>query len=175
MPDLLRAACVQMNAAAPLDDTIATAERLVARAASLGAELVALPEMWNATGDAARFRAAAEPRDGRTVEAMRGWARSHGVWLLGGSISERLDEGERIGNLSLMIDPDGELVAAYRKIHLFGFDTGEAPSHLDAVAPGNGRSPSKRPLGTSVGLWPSATTCASRSSTRRSRSRARSS
>ncbi len=115
----LRAACVQLNAARPLDDTLALAERLVERAVASGATLVVLPEKWNAIGPAARMLAAAEQMDGPTVAAMRGWARLHGIWLVGGSISERLDGEDRIRNLSLAFDPAGTIVGAYRKLHMF--------------------------------------------------------
>jgi deaminated glutathione amidase len=115
----LRAACVQLNAARPLDDVLALAERLVERAVAFGANLVVLPEKWNAIGPPARMLAAAEDRDGPTVAAMSAWARRHGIWLVGGSISERLPDEERIRNLSLAFDPAGDIVAAYRKLHMF--------------------------------------------------------
>ncbi len=103
----LRAACVQLNAARPLDDVLATAGRLVERAAASGADLVVLPEKWNAIGPKERMLEAAEDLTGPTVTAMQGWAREHGIWLVGGSISERLDGEQRIRNLSLAFDPDG--------------------------------------------------------------------
>ena len=40
----LRAACVQLNAARPLDDVLATAGALVERAVASGATLIVLPE-----------------------------------------------------------------------------------------------------------------------------------
>jgi predicted amidohydrolase len=56
-----------------------------------------------------------------------------GVWLHAGSIPERTasDSGSAAGdgtlyNTSLIFSPSGELAAAYRKIHRFGFDKGEA-------------------------------------------------
>ena len=87
----LRAACVQLNAARPLDDVLATAGALVVRAAASGATLVVLPEKWNAIGPKERMLEAGEDLSGPTVAAMRGWAAQHGIWLVGGSISERLE------------------------------------------------------------------------------------
>src|SRR5881409_4068991 len=102
-----------------------TAERLVARAAATGADLVALPEKWNAIGTTEQLHAAAEPLDGgESVEGMAGWARTHGITLVGGSITERREGREKLSNTSLVFDPEGELVATYRKIHLFDVEVG---------------------------------------------------
>jgi predicted amidohydrolase len=117
--DRIRAACVQLNGGAPLDDVLATAAGLIGRAVAGGASLVALPEKWNQIGSKAHMLAAGEALDGPTVTAMRGWAREHGIWLVGGSISERLEGEARIRNLSLVLDPAGEIVGAYRKLHMF--------------------------------------------------------
>lgn len=72
--------------------------------------------------DAARQNAQA--LDGPLVEALASLAEEHKIWLHGGSIAERSTDGN-FYNTSLMFAPDGELVATYRKIHLFGFDGGE--------------------------------------------------
>ncbi|QIJ63706.1 carbon-nitrogen family hydrolase [Streptomyces sp. JB150] len=101
------------------------------RAASLvreqaGADLVVLPELWT-TGAFAyeEFGREAEPLDGPTYEAMAKAASDAGVWLHAGSIPERDPDGP-LYNTSLVFSPAGELAAAYRKIHRFGFDKGEA-------------------------------------------------
>jgi len=87
--DLLRVACVQMTSGPDKAANLETAERLVARAAATGADLVALPEKWNAIGTTEQLHAAAEALEGgESVEAMAGWARTHGITLVGGSISE---------------------------------------------------------------------------------------
>jgi nitrilase len=57
MADTLRVACVQMNAGADKAANLEKAERLVARAASTGADVVVLPEKWNAIGPPDVFRA----------------------------------------------------------------------------------------------------------------------
>ncbi|MEU3849270.1 carbon-nitrogen family hydrolase [Streptomyces sp. NPDC029554] len=101
------------------------------RAASLvrdqaGADLVVLPELWT-TGAFAydAFGTEAEPLEGPTYEAMAKAASDAGVWLHAGSIPERDPDGP-LYNTSLVFSPSGDLAAAYRKIHRFGFDKGEA-------------------------------------------------
>jgi predicted amidohydrolase len=125
MPDRIRVACVQMTSRRDKAANIETAERLLAKAASTGADVVVLPEKWNAIGDADVLHAAAEPLDGgESVEAMARWAGRHGVTLVGGSITERRDGREKLSNTSLVFDPEGNLVAGYRKIHLFDVEVG---------------------------------------------------
>ena len=70
--------------------------------------------------------AQAEPLDGPSLAAARGWARELGVHLLAGSIAERDPEaGEgRAFNASLLIGPDGADLAVYRKIHMFDVEAG---------------------------------------------------
>ena len=125
MPDRIRIACVQMTSRADKSANLETAERLVAQAAATGADVVVLPEKWNAIGDAAVYHATAEPLDGgESVAAMSRWARTHGITLVGGSIAERREGREKLSNTSLVFDPEGQLVATYRKIHLFDVEVG---------------------------------------------------
>ncbi|WP_432007222.1 carbon-nitrogen family hydrolase [Streptomyces parvus] len=101
------------------------------RAASLvvaqrGADLVVLPELWPVGAFAhTAFEAEAEPLEGPTHEAMAKAAAEAGVWLHAGSFVERAGDGT-LYNTSPVFSPEGERVAAYRKIHRFGFDQGEA-------------------------------------------------
>ncbi|MEW2293338.1 carbon-nitrogen family hydrolase [Streptomyces sp. NPDC006743] len=90
------------------------------------ADLVVLPELWT-TGAFAfeRFAGDAEPLEGPTYEVMAEAASEAGVWLHAGSIPERDADGT-LYNTSLVFSPSGGLAAAYRKIHRFGFDRGEA-------------------------------------------------
>jgi predicted amidohydrolase len=132
--DPVRATLLQID----VDPRETVAERR-ARAAALvrrqaAADLVVLPELWPVGAFAAdRFEAEAEPVDGGpTAELMSAAARDAGVWLHAGSVVERASgdsaaAGEgALYNTSLLFSPDGELHTAYRKIHRFGFDSGEA-------------------------------------------------
>ena len=60
----------------------------------------------------------------RRSRAVAGWARELGVAILAGSIPEAVDGDDHLFNTSALIGADGELVAAYRKIHLFDVDVG---------------------------------------------------
>ncbi|MBV9453817.1 MAG: carbon-nitrogen hydrolase family protein [Rubrobacter sp.] len=96
-----------------------TAERLVRYAVSAGARLVALPELWSCHGLEKVYRENAEPIPGPTTEFLGALARELDMWLLGGSILEGAPDAQRLFNTSTFFDPSGELVAVYRKIHLF--------------------------------------------------------
>jgi predicted amidohydrolase len=111
-----------------------TAERLVTQAAGTGADVVVLPEKWNAIGNARVYLENAEPIDGgESVAAMSDWARRHGITLVGGSIAERREGREKLSNTSLVFDSSGEIVALYRKIHLFDVEVGGVVYHESEV------------------------------------------
>ena len=145
MSDRITVACVQLTSRADKAANLEAAERLVERAAANRADVVVLPEKWNGIGGVETLEAIAEPlAGGESVEAMAGWARRHGVTLVGGSITERREGREKLSNTSLVFDREGELVAVYRKIHLFDVEVGghvyreseaEEPGDEAVVAP----------------------------------------
>jgi predicted amidohydrolase len=140
MADRLRVACVQFNSSPSKADNLERMEPLVARAAATGADLVLLPEKWNGLGSHEILLDVAEPlEDGETVEAMSGWARTHGITLVGGSIAERRDGREKLSNTSVVFDPEGEVAAVYRKIHMFDVEVGGvAYRESESEEPGEG-------------------------------------
>jgi predicted amidohydrolase len=119
----LRAAVVQLNSTNEKARNLGAAERLVRAAAADGAELVALPEKWNLLAAGEELIAGAEALDGPCLTAARGWASELGIHLLAGSVSER-GPGSKAFNTSVLIGPDGEDLATYRKIHMFDVDVG---------------------------------------------------
>jgi len=120
----VRVAAVQLNSNGDKARNLAAAERLVREAAGAGAEFVALPEKWNLLAGGEELVAGAEPLEGPSLTAAREWAREHRIHLLAGSVSERGAEGEKASNTSVLIGPDGDDLAVYRKIHMFDVDAG---------------------------------------------------
>ena len=120
----MRAAAVQLNSTGDKARNLAAAERLVRAAAADGAELVALPEKWNllAGGEELRRRrrAARRPEPDRRprlgARARHPPARRQHL--------PSAARGERRFNTSVLIGPDGEDLAVYRKIHMFDVDVG---------------------------------------------------
>lgn len=120
----MRVAAIQLNSTDEKERNLAAAERLVREAAAAGAEFVALPEKWNLLAGGEELADGAEPLDGPSLSAARSWASEHGIHLLAGSVSERGEEGQKASNTSVLIGPDGEDLAIYRKIHMFDVDAG---------------------------------------------------
>ena len=120
----MRAAVLQMNSGVEVDRNLEVAERLLRSAAGEGAELAVLPEKWSALAPGHVLAGLAEPLDGPVVAAVRDWARELGIAIVAGSVGERVGEGERIANTSLLIDREGEIAAVYRKIHMFDVEVG---------------------------------------------------
>ncbi|WP_131105891.1 carbon-nitrogen family hydrolase [Ornithinimicrobium sufpigmenti] len=126
-------------------------EERAARAADLVREvgrdhdLVVLPELWSAGGfaiddwqersqDLETVRAAegtegTEPDWPPALAPLAEAAKETGVVLHTGSVVERTaepgEEGRHLSNTSVVLGPDGRVCATYRKIHRFGFGSGE--------------------------------------------------
>ncbi len=105
---------------------------LVRRAARYGARLVCTPENTNFLGPHEEKVATAEPLDGPTVSRYRALAASLGITLLIGSVNERSPHPKRCYNTSVLIGPDGQIIATYRKIHLFDVDLSDEVRFLES-------------------------------------------
>ncbi len=124
----MKIAAFQMVSSPDLDENLEHARRGVAEAASAGAELVALPEYFCQMGlrDADKLKIAETPGQGPIQQALADLARTHGVWIIGGTLPlQAPGHSDRAFNSCLAFGPDGQMAARYDKIHLFRFDDGE--------------------------------------------------
>lgn len=112
------AAAIQLNASNNKKENVDKAESLVHEAARLGARLVVLPEVFSWRGLPAHEWEAAEPIPGPTTNRLAALARSLRIYILAGSILEKVAPPLPY-NTSVLLNPSGEEVARYRKIHLF--------------------------------------------------------
>jgi predicted amidohydrolase len=149
----MRAACVQLNSTDDLARNLAIADRLVREAASLGADLVCLPEKWTVYGTPDQQRAGAQTLDGEAASWAAGVARELGIDLVAGSMVERIEGAARHGNTSLHFGPDGKRRAVYRKIHLFDVEVdGRQYADSDLEQPGEEIVVSTLADGTGLGM-----------------------
>lgn len=118
-PERFVAACVQMRSADDKERNLDAAMAHVETAAAAGATLVVLPETFSWRGPAAHDHVNAERVDGPTIERLATLARRHRLTLVAGSILEHPGDDASPYNTSIVLGPDGERLAVYRKMHLF--------------------------------------------------------
>ena len=108
-----------------IDDRVHRVSQLVLDQAGK-CDLAVLPELWptGAFNDP-ELQPSAQPRTGSFVQSMQELANQASIWLHAGSFVE-VHDGNKLSNTSIVIRPDGTIATFYRKIHLFGFDKGEA-------------------------------------------------
>jgi predicted amidohydrolase len=150
MPRSYLAAVIQLCATADKLANLHKAESLVRAAASAGAKMVALPEMFNLYGRFEAIVAEAEPIPGPTSERLSAWAKRHEIYLVGGSFAERDSSTGKALNTSLIFGPDGDLLGRYCKVHLFDIDLpGRVTSReSDWIGAGRAASNTKTPVAT---------------------------
>jgi predicted amidohydrolase len=127
------AAVIQLSCTSNEDANWTAASSLIRRAAGYGAQFIVTPENTNFLGPHDQKVARAEPLDGATVGRFRALARELAVTLLVGSVNEKSDEPARCYNTSILIGPDGGLMAAYRKLHLFDVDVSDDVRFLESM------------------------------------------
>jgi deaminated glutathione amidase len=131
-------AAAQMQSQDDLDENLTCADQLVRRAAQRGATLVVLPENFAFMGVEDEKRGIAESLSadakGPILSALRGMARQNGVFVIGGGMPERSDDPARPFNTSVLVSPEGAVVASYRKIHLFDVEVGDGASYHESRA-----------------------------------------
>ena len=120
----MKVAAVQLNSGADPAANLASADRLTRAAAREGARLIVLPEKWTAMGSDDQQTAAAQTLDGPALTWARSSARELEVDLIAGSILERVPGMDKLANTSVHVDPQGELRAIYRKLHMFDVEVG---------------------------------------------------
>lgn len=114
-------AAAQMCAGPDKAANLAIAGRLATEAASRGAQLVVLPEVFAWSGPQAEEPSVAETIPGPTCEAIGALATRLGIYVVAGSILERAGD-DKVFNTCVLLGPDGAIRATYRKIHLFDVD-----------------------------------------------------
>jgi predicted amidohydrolase len=134
-----KAAMIQMRSGLTPGANVDEAARLIGEAKSSGADYVQTPEMTNilAAKRAQLFDAIVEEDADPSLAALRELARKHSLFVHIGSLALKFTP-ERAVNRSFLIDPKGEIVARYDKIHMFDVDlaNGESYRESNSYSPG---------------------------------------
>lgn len=123
MPDTSEKLAVAVAQFAPGNDkeaNLLAVRDLATEAAQLGAKLVVFPEYSShfVPELGPETVEAAEPIDGPFATALGALAKVLGIHIVAGMV-ERAASADRVSNTVIAVDPHGERVAKYRKMHLY--------------------------------------------------------
>ena len=130
----MKVAALQLCAS---DDPVANLEltiSMVQRAAEAGAQFITTPEVTNCVSSLRRRQneVLAFQENDQTLAAMCAAAAQFGVWISVGSLALKLPDDDRFTNRSFMIDPSGQIVAQYDKIHMFDVTLSETEQYRES-------------------------------------------
>jgi predicted amidohydrolase len=138
----LRVAAIQMSSQADLQANLASVEALARAAVEAGAQCLVLPENFAYFGEDDTGKLAIAERvelgppgafaDGPILASLRRIARAHEVAIVGGGMPETSPSADKVYNTSVMVAPDGAVLARYRKIHMFDVVLPDGTSYCES-------------------------------------------
>ena len=118
--ELLKIGLVQAKVSQDIDSNLDKTAKFISKAASKGAEIVCLQELFAtqyfAQAENRKFFELAEKIPNKTSKFLSGQAKSNKITLVGGSIYEK--DGKKLFNTSLIFDKTGKTICKYRKVHI---------------------------------------------------------
>ncbi len=132
----MKAALLQLNVGDDPEANLPRTVDLIAEAAGRGAGFVLTPEVTNCVSQdrAHQTRVLQHEADDLTLAGLRAAAIRHGVWLSVGSLALKTDDPDgRFANRSFLIDPAGQIVARYDKIHMFDVTVSETETYRESA------------------------------------------
>jgi predicted amidohydrolase len=124
MERMMRVASIQLKVIEESKEkSLEHASRMIRRCR--GADLILLPELWNiGFMSFDHYQEEAENQGGPTLTLLRLLARELSCYLLTGSFVEKRED--RFHNSNFLLNPKGEILGSYQKIHLFTYQSQEA-------------------------------------------------
>jgi predicted amidohydrolase len=147
------AAAIQLDSQQNKRENLKAIGELIDEAASKNAKIIGLPETITYIGVDEEVKDNAELIGGETTQLLCEKAKKYNVWLHGGSFFELVEGQDKVYNTTLLINPKGEIVAIYRKLHLFDveIDSGHSIKESNIYLPGEEIVVAKTDLG-NIGL-----------------------
>ena len=128
-----RAGLIQMRSGRTPQANLDAARTLIADARSAGADYVQTPEMTNVmeVKREVLFAAIVGEETDVCLAVFRDLARTHKLYLHVGSLAIKVSHDKAV-NRSFLIDPQGEIIARYDKIHMFDVDLANGESYRES-------------------------------------------
>ncbi|MBW0159287.1 carbon-nitrogen hydrolase family protein [Sedimentimonas flavescens] len=133
----MKAALVQLSVTDDPAANLPVTLGFIREAAGAGADFVLTPECTNllSSNRAHQNAVLRLEEDDLTLAALRAEAEALGIWLLIGSLGLKTHDADgRFANRSLLIGPQGQIVARYDKIHMFDVDVSETERYRESEA-----------------------------------------
>lgn len=132
-PNTFKAAMIQMRCGLTPAANVEAAARMIGEAKNAGADYVLTPEMTNIMAGQREqlFAAIVEEEQDASLATFRALARKLGIFVHIGSLAIKLTP-DRAANRGFVIDPKGEIVARYDKIHMFDVDLAGGESYRES-------------------------------------------
>lgn len=121
----IKIALCQMNVIDNKEENLKKAISMIKTASKKDADLIILPEMFNCPYENEKFiEYSEEAENSYTLNLISEIASEEKKYIIAGSIPEKetTSTSERIYNTSFMFNPNGEIIAKHRKMHLFDID-----------------------------------------------------
>jgi predicted amidohydrolase len=126
------AAAIQMTSVPNLQTNLAQAEELIDLAVRQGAELVGLPENFSFMGEEKDKLNQAEAIAHESAKFITKMAQRFQITILGGSFPLPVDNTGKVYNTSILVDPNGQELARYYKVHLFDVNVPDGNTYQES-------------------------------------------
>jgi len=148
----MKTALLQLCASDSPRDNLITTRGFLREAAGQSAQFVLTPEVTNcvSASRAHQIEVLQHEADDLTLKGLRSEAAALGIWLSIGSLALKTDDADgRFANRSFLINPKGQIVARYDKIHMFDVDVSDTESYRESAGyrPGDRAVVAQTPFG----------------------------
>lgn len=126
------AAAIQMTSVPDLAKNLAQAEELIDLAVRQGAELIGLPENFSFLGEESDKVLQAETIAVESEKFIKTMAQRYQVTILGGGFPVPVNQSQ-VYNTAILVEPNGEEVARYQKVHLFDVNVPDGNTYQESI------------------------------------------
>ncbi len=126
------AAAIQMTSVSNLQKNLVQAEELIDLAVRQGAELVGLPENFPYMGEEKDKLAQAAEIAQESEKFLKTMAQRYQVTILGGGFPIPVDSTGKVYNTALLVDPNGQELSRYQKVHLFDVNVPDGNTYQES-------------------------------------------